>query len=45
MAVEKYFILHDNNEWKISFNHKHYGFYETRYDAIEVAVVSRGLSG
>ena len=38
MAVEQYFILEDYNEWKISFNEKHYGPYVTQQDAIEAAV-------
>ena len=38
MAVEQYFILQDHNEWKISFNDKHYGPYETQHDAIEAAI-------
>ena len=38
MAVEQYFILQDNNEWKISFNGKHYGPYDTQQDAIEAAI-------
>ena len=37
MAAEQYFILQDNNEWKISFNNKHYGPYDTQQDAIEAA--------
>ena len=38
MAVEQYFILQDNNEWKISFNDKHYGPYDTQQDATEAAI-------
>ena len=38
MAAEQYFILRDNNEWKISFNGKHYGPYEMQQEAIEAAI-------
>ena len=38
MAAEQYFIVHDNNEWKISFKEKHYGPYATQGEAIEAAV-------
>ena len=38
MTVEQYFILRDNNEWKISFNDKLYGPYDTQQDAIEAAI-------
>jgi hypothetical protein len=38
MAAEQYFILRDNNEWKISFKDKHYGPYATEQDAIEAAI-------
>ena len=38
MAAEQYFILQDNNEWKISFNEKQYGPYGTQQDAIEAAI-------
>ena len=38
MAVEQYFILQDNYEWKISFKDKHYGPYDTQQDAIEAAI-------
>ena len=38
MAAEQYFILQDNNEWKISFKDKHYGPYGTQQDAIEAAI-------
>ena len=38
MAAEQYFIVHDNNEWKISFKEKHYGPYATQHEAIEAAV-------
>ncbi len=37
MAAEQYFILLHNNEWKISFNGKHYGPYATQDEAIEAA--------
>jgi Uncharacterized protein conserved in bacteria (DUF2188) len=37
MAAEQYFILLHNNEWKISFNGKHYGPYATQGEAIEAA--------
>lgn len=38
MAAEQYFILRDNKEWKISFNGKLYGPYDTQQDAIEAAI-------
>jgi hypothetical protein len=38
MAAEQYFIVHDNNEWKISFKEKHYGPYATQQEAIEAAI-------
>jgi hypothetical protein len=38
MAAEQYFILQDNNEWKISFNGRQYGPYDTQQDAIEAAI-------
>ncbi len=38
MPAEQYFILQDNNEWKISFNDKLYGPYGTQQDAIEAAI-------
>ena len=37
MAAEQYFIVQDNNEWKISFKGKHYGPYDTQQAAIEAA--------
>ncbi len=37
MAAEQYFIVQDNNEWKISFRDKHYGPYESQLEAIEAA--------
>ena len=37
MVAEQYFIVNDNNEWKISFKDKHYGPYDTQQDAIEAA--------
>ena len=45
MAAEQYFILQDNNEWKISFNDKHYGPYDTQQDAIEAAIDSAYAMG
>jgi hypothetical protein len=38
MAAEQYFIVLHNNEWKISFNEKHYGPYATQGEAIEAAI-------
>ncbi|HUQ35594.1 MAG TPA: DUF2188 domain-containing protein [Aestuariivirga sp.] len=38
MAAEQYFILQDNNEWKIRFNDMKYGPYDTQQDAIEAAI-------
>ena len=37
MVAEQYFIVNDDNEWKISFKDKHYGPYDTQQDAIEAA--------
>ena len=38
MASEQYFIIFENNEWKISFKDKHYGPYPNQQEAIEAAV-------
>ena len=38
MAAEQYFIVLDNNEWKISFKDKHYGPYDTQQAAVEAAI-------
>ena len=38
MASEQYFIINENNEWKISFKDKHYGPYLTQQDAIDAAI-------
>jgi hypothetical protein len=38
MAAEQYFIVQDNNEWKISFKDEHYGPYDTQQEAIEAAI-------
>jgi hypothetical protein len=35
---EQYFIIFDNNEWKISFKDKLYGPYPNQEEAIEAAV-------
>jgi Uncharacterized protein conserved in bacteria (DUF2188) len=38
MAREQYFIIVENNEWKISFNGEHYGPYPNQQQAIEAAI-------
>jgi hypothetical protein len=38
MAAEQYLIVLDNGEWKITFNGKHYGPYESQEAAVEAAV-------
>ncbi len=38
MAVEQYFIILENNEWKISFNGRHYGPYAGQQEAIDAAI-------
>jgi hypothetical protein len=45
MAAEQYFIVHDNNEWKISFKEKHYGPYATQQEAIEAAIDAANAMG
>ena len=38
MVPEQYFIIFEDNEWKISFKDKHYGPYPNQQEAIEAAV-------
>ena len=38
MATEQYIVLIHNNEWKISFNDKLYGPFDTERDAVEAAI-------
>lgn len=38
MAREQYFIILENNEWKISFNGEHYGPYPNQLEAVEAAI-------
>ena len=38
MAAEQYLIVLDNGEWKITFNGKHYGPYESQEAALEAAI-------
>lgn len=38
MARDQYFVVIHNNEWKISYNGKHYGPYPTQRAAIRAAV-------
>ena len=38
MAVEQYLIVLHNDEWKISFNGKHYGPYVSAEAAVEAAI-------
>lgn len=38
MAREQYFIIVENNEWKISFNGEHYGPYPNQQQAVEAAI-------
>jgi Uncharacterized protein conserved in bacteria (DUF2188) len=37
VSREQYFIIFENNEWKISFKDKHYGPYPNQEEAIEAA--------
>jgi hypothetical protein len=37
VSREQYFIIFENNEWKISFKDKHYGPYANQEEAIEAA--------
>jgi hypothetical protein len=36
--AEQYIVLLQNNEWKISFNDKLYGPFDTEHDAVEAAI-------
>lgn len=38
MAAEQYLIARDNGEWKITFNGKQYGPYDSEQAALEAAV-------
>jgi hypothetical protein len=38
MALEQYFVVHHNNEWKIIFKDKHYGPYASQQESIKVAI-------
>ncbi|HUQ38247.1 MAG TPA: DUF2188 domain-containing protein [Aestuariivirga sp.] len=38
MPAEQYLIVRDNGEWKITFNGKQYGPYESQDAAVEAAV-------
>jgi hypothetical protein len=38
MAAEQYLILRDDGGWKITFNGRHYGPYESQEAAVEAAV-------
>ncbi|MGV2495064.1 DUF2188 domain-containing protein [Pelagerythrobacter aerophilus] len=38
MARAQYFVVLHQGQWKISFNQKHYGPYDTQRDAIRAAV-------
>ncbi len=38
MAAEQYLIACDNGEWKITFNGKQYGPYDSQQAALEAAV-------
>ena len=38
MAAEQYFILQDNDEWKISFRDKLFGPFDSEIEAIEAAI-------
>ena len=38
MASEQYFIIFENNEWKISFKDKHYGPYFSQQEAVDAAI-------
>jgi hypothetical protein len=45
MARAQYFVVLHNNEWKISFEKKHYGPYGTQAIAIRVAVDAAHKTG
>lgn len=45
MARAQYFVVHHEGQWKISFNGKHYGPYDTQAAAIRVAVDTAHKSG
>ncbi len=45
MAHEQYFIVFENNEWKISFNNKFYGPYPNQQEATDAAVYAAHAMG
>jgi hypothetical protein len=45
MARSQYFVVHHEGQWKISFDGKHYGPYNTQKAAIKVAVDAAHQSG
>lgn len=45
MARAQYFVVNHQGQWKISFEGKHYGPYDTQKAAIKVAVDSAHTSG
>ncbi|EIT69466.1 MULTISPECIES: DUF2188 domain-containing protein [Hydrocarboniphaga] len=45
MARAQYFVVHHQGQWKISFDGKHYGPYDTQKAAIKVAVETAHTSG
>jgi hypothetical protein len=45
MARLQYFVVFDNNEWKISYDGRHYGPYATQRNAIRAAVDAAHQAG
>jgi hypothetical protein len=45
MARAQYFVVKHNNQWKISFEGKHYGPYGSQSEAIKVAVDAAHKAG
>ncbi len=45
MAREQYVVVIHNGEWKVNFNGKHYGPYETQKLAISAAIGSAHTAG
>lgn len=45
MAHDKYFVVLDEGQWKISYNGKHYGPYSTQAKANRVAIDTAKKSG
>ena len=45
MAHHDYYVVHHQGEWKISYQQKHYGPYNTQRDAYRVAVDTAKKAG